>query len=617
MNKEQLDRLREYNRHILAKDDVLRKSVPAIESTAPVEESLEGLESFADPLAEESIVLRSGRPVFTVQNNGADFELRRDADAAVWTERLVAAKGILSTSIPAVGRIDVVGHYRLDWVGTGWLVAEDVIVTNRHVAAEFALQGGEGFVFKPGFKGPMDASVDFLQEAGNVAKAPFRLTRVLHIEPAGGPDLAFFAVERTGTSVARPIALAAELPSEIPQVAVIGYPARDSRVPEADLMTRIFGELYDKKRLAPGAVRLVDEKVVIHDCSTLGGNSGSVVLDLKEGIAVGLHFSGRFLEANYAVRSDIVKKRLDGLRRGVVSVPRAISLELESNEEGRVDDYADRTGYDPDFLGKKVPLPTVERNASDVLAVGGTDETVLRYQNFSVVMSKSRRMCIYSAVNINGGLSKKTTRSSWRFDPRIPKAQQIKAECYGDPPKFSRGHMTRREDPAWGTRDQARLGNDDSMHVTNAVPQMQEFNSPIWLALEDYALQHAREDEMNISVFTGPFFKKDDPFIYEVQIPRDFWKIIAFIHDKTGKLCATGYRMSQEANLPVEDEFIYSQFRSPQANKLTQVTIASIERASGLRFGDLSKVDPKRVGDEEGIDDEEVPITRIEQICFV
>ena len=29
-----------------------------------------------------------------------------------------------------------------------------------------------------------------------------------------------------------------------------------------------------------------------HDCTTLGGNSGSVVLDLTTGEAVGLHFAG-------------------------------------------------------------------------------------------------------------------------------------------------------------------------------------------------------------------------------------------------------------------------------------------------------------------------------------
>ena len=81
----------------------------------------------------------------------------------------------------------------------------------------------------------------------------------------------------------------------------------------------------------------------------------------------------------------------------------------------------------------------------------------------------------------------------------------------------ARGHMTRREDPIWGEPEDAALGNSDSMHVTNTVPQMQPFNAGIWLGLEDYALEHARDDQMRISVFTGPFFADDDPVRFGVQ----------------------------------------------------------------------------------------------------
>jgi endonuclease G len=178
----------------------------------------------------------------------------------------------------------------------------------------------------------------------------------------------------------------------------------------------------------------------------------------------------------------------------------------------------------------------VERGANDILdfELDGETHTELRYEHYSVVMNRRRRMCFLSAVNIDGNLSKKSARVAWKWDPRIPKEQQIMKECYGNPPKFSRGHMTRREDPGWGNTKTAKRGNEDSMHVTNTTPQMQAFNAPIWLALEDYALQHAREDEMKISVFTGPYFAERDPEMYGVRIPLTFWKIIAFIHDQTG-----------------------------------------------------------------------------------
>ena len=112
----------------------------------------------------------------------------------------------------------------------------------------------------------------------------------------------------TGKELPSPISLAEFTPQEKDQVAVIGYPARDSRIPEQDLMLSIFGDIYNKKRLAPGQLIGVSPKEILHDCSTLGGNSGSVVLDLKTGTAVGLHFAGRFLQSNSAVPANIIKK---------------------------------------------------------------------------------------------------------------------------------------------------------------------------------------------------------------------------------------------------------------------------------------------------------------------
>jgi endonuclease G len=217
--------------------------------------------------------------------------------------------------------------------------------------------------------------------------------------------------------------------------------------------------------------------------------------------------------------------------------------------------------------------------------VDGRNESELRYEHFSVVMSRSRRMCRFSAANIDGQQSKKKKRVGWRIDPRIPRAAQIRDECYGDAPKFARGHMTRREDPVWGTDTSATTGNADSMHVTNTVPQMQPFNAGVWLGLEDYALDHAREDDMRISVFTGPFLADNDPRRDGVAIPRRFWKVMAFVHDETGKLCATGYTMSQEKFIR-EEEFVFG------AHETAQVSIKSIEQGAGVSFGQIADLDP-------------------------
>jgi endonuclease G len=586
--------------------------------------------------AVRTIVLRTGRPVLPIVRNAPQLEFADASDSRVWRARLEKAEGRIKRAAQAVGRVEVAGHpLGLSYVGTGWLVEPTTLVTNRHVAREFGRNGGGRFTFATGFdRKPMRPSVDFLEEVGREERREFRIIEILHIEDDDGPDVAFVRVEPKAGSktLARPIELSASPPAAEQQIAVIGYPARDSRIPDDQLMHHIFGDVYDKKRVAPGQVTAVAPAVLQHDCSTLGGNSGSVLLDLASGEAVGLHFAGRFLEANFAVPAALVAERLEAIRRAgrpgastpatplrppaparppaAHSRPPATTPPdaTEVFVEGTVEEYQGRTGYVPSFIGVKVPLPSVRRGKADVLTFPWKGKTAseLTYEHFSVVMSRSRRMCFFSACNLDGGKSRRGKRPSWRLDPRIPREQQIRDECYGNEPKFSRGHMTRREDPVWGAEAESALGNSDSMHVTNTVPQMQPFNAGIWLDLEDYALEHARDDEMRISVFTGPFFQDSDPILYGIRIPKAFWKVLAFIHDGSGALSATGYTMSQEAFLRPE-EFVFAQHRT------TQTRIEDIEARAGLSFGPLAAADPFR-REEEGV---ELPLTDPRQIRFV
>jgi len=195
-------------------------------------------------------------------------------------------------------------------------------------------------------------------------------------------------------------------------------------------------------------------------------------------------------------------------------------------------------------------------------------------------------------------------RVPWKMDSRISKKMQIIKECYGNPPIFSRGHMTRKEDPIWGDLRMARTACSDTFHVTNATPQMQPFNAPVWLDLEDYALENARQDDMKITVITGPIFYDDDPVKFGVKIPVEFFKIIAFIHDNTRKLCATGYTVSQ-ADYLTNEEFVYGEF------KTYQVSIRSLETKTGITFGKLVEIDPAK--GEEAIS---TPLSTVEEIRF-
>jgi endonuclease G len=602
-------------------------------------------------LTPETIVLRTGRPVLAIRQDQVQIEIE-EPESEVWRSRLITATPLLAAPVRSVGRVEVQGHPSFTWLGTGWLVRPDILVTNRHVAAEFTRRAGVGFEFRLGVQNrQMSAHVDFLEEIDNSVTREYALTHVLHVEDDCGPDIAFFRVANVAD--AQSIKLSEGKAPENALVATIGYPARDSRIPEQDLMGRLFRNVYGKKRLAPGQIIGADGNALKHDCSTLGGNSGSALVSLVSGEAVGLHFAGRFLEANYAVPSSTVAERLHRIERGgkarrienspvvapAVTAPSAVlttlapdgaalsftipiqltvqvgaivastpaatiaptpatftpsSVGYDSSKddikaEAQPEAYLDRLGYVPDFLGSgnRVELPTIERGAGDILSfafTGNANETVLRYHNFSVVMNRARRMCFFSAVNIDGKQSRKTKRTGWILDPRIPKEYQIKGECYGNAPRFSRGHMTRREDPAWGSADDAHKGNADSMHVTNATPQMQTFNAGIWLGLEDYALDHAREDDMRICVITGPVLHTDDPTRYGVQVPVQFWKVIAFIHDETQKLCVTAYSISQ-AKFLMDKEFVFGAYDTHQRS------ISWVEQVAGISLNGLSAND--------------------------
>ena len=76
-------------------------------------------------------------------------------------------------------------------------------------------------------------------------------------------------------------------------VVVVGYPALDPRN-AVDVQNRIFDGVFNVKRLQPGKLRDVESirsfghavDAVTHDSSTLGGNSGSAVVDVKTGEVV-------------------------------------------------------------------------------------------------------------------------------------------------------------------------------------------------------------------------------------------------------------------------------------------------------------------------------------------
>ncbi|MER8096036.1 trypsin-like serine peptidase [Streptomyces goshikiensis] len=313
VREEFLDRFEEIRDAVAASGGL--ESVGALEGLLDVDRAADGVKAMAegtwqgDESGLEAIVRQFGRPVYLVRRNtfatAADAP-DNDAESLVVAARVAAARRLLEGVIPSVGRVDLRNH-DLEWVGTAWVVAEGLAVTNRHVAQNFATRGRGRFRFRANPLAQVHAYIDWLHEHGRTQESRFKVTEVVWIEPDSSPcDAALLRLAPTsesGESLPPPIELAKgkEGLTVGRWVGVIGYPYIGQHDDPED-RRRIFNNIFECKRLAPGQVISFDgNQWIHHDATTLGGNSGSVVVDLDTGRALGLHFQGLAGKRNYAV----------------------------------------------------------------------------------------------------------------------------------------------------------------------------------------------------------------------------------------------------------------------------------------------------------------------------
>jgi endonuclease G, mitochondrial len=636
----------------------------------------------------EAIVLPQNRPVVFVKGDFYD-------DVEHPWEKLNPSeiKARVSRAFPSIGRIEVPNMPQIPYGGTGFVVGKRLVMTNRHVAKLFSSGLGLKIAYNPG-----DSVINFRRQIDSRDSDGSAYVEVLGVEMIHPYwDMALLRVADLPDN--RVLALSTKMPEALEgrDIVAVGYPAKDWRSDLA-LQDRIFSSQYNVKRLQPGVLRKRAsirsfENVVnalTHDASTLGGNSGSAVLDVETNQVLALHFAGEYLKANYAVPmyelardSRVTAKKLNfddtltptndwepswlltedaevtassgqsqpgpspplqspapaqtapvsraqtppaivstrtssatwtipihitvSLGAAQLAAQRAApaSIEAETAEEGVVvdQDYSTRPGYDPEFLdGVTVPLPklttkSMEQDTAQVRtdARMHNDPFELAYYHYSVYINKKRRTAWFSAANVDGDHRPEIgTRSGdrWYRDTRIQKTEQLGQEAFES--GIDRGHLTRREDTAWG-KDvaTATAANNDTFHFTNCALQAAHFNrgKDRWQGIEQYLLEkHAKKDKRRMTVITGPLFAAHDPVYrndkmnYSVRCALQYWKVCVLVRDD-GSVSATAFLLNQSEiqDLPgFEETFDVA---------ATQVKISDLERKTKLGFGDLKKHD--------------------------
>ncbi len=109
-------------------------------------------------------MVRPGRPVLPIKGDAVarDPAFIEPPDGEIMVQRLLGAAATINPIIPLVGRIDVANFPRnASFVGTGWLIDPDIVVTNSHVASLIGRRDGRGYTFLPGrFGDPLVTSVE-------------------------------------------------------------------------------------------------------------------------------------------------------------------------------------------------------------------------------------------------------------------------------------------------------------------------------------------------------------------------------------------------------------------------------------------------------------------------
>jgi hypothetical protein len=202
----------------------------------------------------------------------------------------------------SIGRISLVTPTGIQPQGTGFLIAPNLIMTNAHVLdvlsnGAYRLQRGQ-------------ATIQFLAEDNDFSATPAVDITGVHVYQPNSLDACVLEIDDV-IAGRLPLEFRTANPVADTQIAAVGFPYGDARDPL--FTTALFGGIYGVKRAAAGFITSTQPgtDLLYHDCTTLGGSSGSPLLSLNGSQVLGLHIGGRFLWKNLAIPSTTLINWMD------------------------------------------------------------------------------------------------------------------------------------------------------------------------------------------------------------------------------------------------------------------------------------------------------------------
>lgn len=275
-------------------DEALKRSAPGGDARLGDAE-FDSLEVIVQVLGRPALRLPKGKVRGPSTDLGANTR---------WIILLNDARSRINGAAASVARLNRLrGDGREEHVGTAWRLGADMLVTCRHVAEKLvqdATLAPNQWVLDVG----CPCIADFGMTDDPEGKARFGVASLDYCAPEEAIDVAVLRLQPDGQKFPDALEVSfdearlgrdtyADPPMFKGQpVYVVGHPLL--RLPTTQSL-QVFGDADGLKRVSPGFTTALQRasSSVDHDCSTLGGSSGSAVLDVHEHRVVGIHLGGR------------------------------------------------------------------------------------------------------------------------------------------------------------------------------------------------------------------------------------------------------------------------------------------------------------------------------------
>lgn len=247
---------------------------------------------------------------------------------------------------------------------------------------------------------------------------------------------------------------------------------------------------------------------------------------------------------------------------------------------------SDVAGYKIDFLtDATIRLPRLTGDLANDASAKPLD-----YINYSLVMGRTHRMAIYSAVNLDRSqrMTLQVTGGGLRYDNRLLHDLQPDRAWYLRPDRrWLPARLANASDIAWGPEfavDPATAALRLAQYtyvLPNTMPQSSTFYETRWAPLENWVRTQHNPLANKVTIFSGTIFKPTSHPIDGVPVPNAYWKLA---------VSSVPAAVKGEAREP---EFVVDGFLIPGdaagAFNVEQyrLPVAELEKQTGLNFDPL------------------------------